>query len=190
MVHHDEAIQWAGDAIAGDGDVRPVDPVDAEGTGRPAGRNRGGPGVFVLYDYHCRDADAIAARHGVSVLLPAGMTAPTDEDIAASAERFEGQLDDTGYYLRPVTDTRLWQRRSTARLAVAESVGAADYFFNPRRTARRIACAPARAADGGARRHRPGANPLWPQRGRPCRRRGRTPAGTVGGAPDGPADVP
>ena len=71
--------------------------------------------MFVLYDYHCRDADAIAARHGVSVLLPAGMTALTDEDVAASVERFEGQLDDTGYYLRPVTDTRLWQRRSTAR---------------------------------------------------------------------------
>jgi len=34
------------------------------------------------------------------------MTAPTDEDVTASVERFEGQLDDTGYYLRPVTDTR------------------------------------------------------------------------------------
>ena len=53
--------------------------------------------MFVLYNYHCRDADAIAVRHGVSALLPAGMTAPTDEDGAAPVERFEGQLDDTGY---------------------------------------------------------------------------------------------
>ena len=44
-----------------------------------------------------------------------GMTALTDEDVAVPVEHFEGQLDDTGYYLRPVTDTRLWQRRSTAR---------------------------------------------------------------------------
>ena len=45
--------------------------------------------MFVLYNYY-RDADAIAARHGVSTLLPAGMTALTDENVAASVERFEG----------------------------------------------------------------------------------------------------
>ena len=75
-------------------------------------------------------------------------------------------------------------------LVVAESVGAADYSLAPSKRLKGVAGPPASAADGGARRHRPGVNPLRPQRGRPCRRRGRTPAGTVGGAPDGPAGVP
>ena len=107
-------MQRAGDTIAGDGDVRPIDPVDAEGLDDRLAEIGAVWGVFVLYNYY-RDADAIAACHGVSALLPAGMTAPTDENVAASVERFEGQLDDTGYYLRPVTDARLRQRRSTAR---------------------------------------------------------------------------
>ena len=115
VAHPDEAMQRTGDAIAGDGDVRPVDPVDIDRLDDRLAEIGAVRGVFVPYNYHRRDADAIAARHGVPALLPAGMTAPTDEDVAASVERFEGQLDDTGYYLRPVTDARLRQHRSTAR---------------------------------------------------------------------------
>jgi len=89
VVHHDEAIQWAGDAIAGEGDVQPVDPVDIDRLDGRLAEIGAVWGVFVLYNYY-RDADAIAARHGVSTLLPAGMTALTDENVAASVERFEG----------------------------------------------------------------------------------------------------
>ena len=93
VAHSDEAMQRAGDAIAGDGDVRPVDPVDIDRLDGRLAEIGAVRGVFVLYNYHCRDADAIAARHGVPGLLPAGMTALTDEDVAVPVEHFEGQLD-------------------------------------------------------------------------------------------------
>ena len=72
VAHPDEAVRRAGDAIAGGGDVRSVDPVDAEGLDdrlAEIGAVRGG---FVLYNCYRWDADAIAARHGVSALLSAG----------------------------------------------------------------------------------------------------------------------
>ena len=70
--HPDEAMQRAGDAIAGDGDVRPVGPVDIDRLDDRLAEIGAVRGVFVLYNCYRRDADAIAARHGVSALLPAG----------------------------------------------------------------------------------------------------------------------
>jgi len=49
VAHSDEAMQRAGDAIAGDGDVRPVDPVDAEGLDDRLAEIGAVRGVFVLY---------------------------------------------------------------------------------------------------------------------------------------------
>jgi hypothetical protein len=50
VAHSDEAMQRAGDAIAGDGDVRPVDPVNAEGLDDRLTEIGAVQGVFVLYD--------------------------------------------------------------------------------------------------------------------------------------------
>lgn len=134
FAHPDEAMQRTGHALVDDGDVWLVDPVDAEGLDDHLVDLGTVRGVVVLYNYHRRDASPIAARHDVPVLLPAGMTALTDGDVAAPVRRFEGQLGDTGYFLRQVTSNRVWQEWALfdgETLVVAESIGTADYFLAP-----------------------------------------------------------
>lgn len=134
IAHPDETMQRAGHALVDDGDVWLVDPVDAEGLDERLADLGTVVGVVVLYNYHRRDASAIATRHDVPVSLPAEMTALSDDDVAAPAERFEGELGETGYYLRTVTRTRFWQEWALfdgETLVVAESVGAAEYFLAP-----------------------------------------------------------
>jgi len=134
IAHPDEAMQRTGHALVDDGDVWLVDPVDAEGLDEYLADLGTVRGVVVLYNYHRRDASAIAARHDVPVLLPAGMTALTDRDVAAPVRRVEGQLGDTGYFLRVVTANRFWQEWALfdgETLLVAESVGTAAYFLAP-----------------------------------------------------------
>lgn len=134
IAHPEETMERASHALVDDGEVWLVDPADARGLDdhlADLGRVRG---VVVLYNYHRRDASAIATRHDVPVLLPAGMTALTDGDVAAPVRRFEGQLGETGYFLRPVTATRFWQEWALfdgETLVVPESVGTADYFLAP-----------------------------------------------------------
>ncbi len=134
LAHPAETMERTSHVLVDDGDVWLVDPVDAEGLDDrldDLGRVRG---VVVLYNYHRRDASAIAARHDVPVLLPAGMTALGDDDVAAPVRRVEGRLGDTGYYLRPVTTNRFWQEWALfdgETLVIAESVGSADYFLAP-----------------------------------------------------------
>ena len=134
LAHPEETMERAGHALFEGGDVWLVDPVDAEGLDdrlADMGRVRG---VIVLYHYHRRDASAIAARHDVPVLLPAGMTKLSDDDLAAPVRRFEGRLDDTGYYLREVTTSRFWQEWALfdgETLVVGESLGTAEYFLAP-----------------------------------------------------------
>ena len=134
LAHPEETMQRAGHALVDDGRVWLVDPVDAKGLdGRLADLGTVA-GVVVLYDYHRRDAAAIATRHDAPVLLPAGMTALDDDDVAAPVRRLEGRLGDTGYYLRPVTQRRFWQEWALfdgETLVVAESLGTADYFLAP-----------------------------------------------------------
>jgi len=134
LANPEESMARASHAIVDEGDVWLVDPVDVPGLDdrlEDLGRVRG---VVVLFTYHRRDASAIAARHDVPVLLPAGMTALGDGDVAAPVRRLEGRLGDSGYYVRPVTTTRIWQEWALfdgETLIVAESVGTADYFLAP-----------------------------------------------------------
>lgn len=134
LAHPDEGMERAGHALVEDGDVWLVDPVDADGLDdrlADCGRVRG---VVVLFHYHRRDASAIAARHDVPVLLPTGMTAVADDEVPAPVRRFDGQLGDTGYFLRSVTRTRVWQEWALfdgETLVVGESVGTAAYFLAP-----------------------------------------------------------
>lgn len=134
IAHPEETMQRTGHALVEDGDVWLVDPVDADGLDDRLADLGEVRGVVLLYNYHRRDASAIAARHDVPLLLPAGMTAITDLDVPAPVRRFEGQLGDTGYYLREVTTNRFWQEWALfdgETLVVAESLGTADYFLAP-----------------------------------------------------------
>jgi hypothetical protein len=134
LAHPSETMTRASHALVDDGDVWLVDPVEAAGLDdrlADLGRVRG---VVVLYNYHRRDATAIAARHDVPVILPAGMTALADDDVRAPVRRVADRLGDTGYFLRPVTRTRFWQEWALfdgETLLVPESLGTAAYFLAP-----------------------------------------------------------
>lgn len=134
IAHPGETMRRAGHALVGDGEVWLVDPVDADGLDDRLEELGTVAGVVVCFNYHRRDAAAIAARHDVPVCLPVGMTALSDADVAAPVERVEGRLGETDFYLREVARSRLWQEWALfdgATLYVPESLGTADYFVAP-----------------------------------------------------------
>lgn len=134
IAHPGETMQRAGRALVDDGDVWLVDPVDARGLDERLDDLGTVSGVVVLFNYHRRDAAAVADRHDVPVTLPAGMTALSADDVAAPVERVDGRLGGTDYYLHEVVRSRAWQEWALfdgETLVVPESVGAADYFLAP-----------------------------------------------------------
>lgn len=134
IAHPEETMQRASHALVADGRVWIVDPVDAEGLDEALAELGEVAGVIVLYNYHRRDAGAVASRHDVPVSLPAGMSALDDDDLSARVQRVEGQLGDTGYYLHELANSRIWQEWALfdgETLVVPESVGAAEYFLAP-----------------------------------------------------------
>lgn len=134
IAHPGETMRRASHAIVDDGDVWLIDPVDAAGLDRALADFVDVAGVVVLFHYHRRDAAAVADRHDVPVYLPEGMTAIDDADVSAPVERFDDRLGETGYYLREVAASRIWQEWSLydgETLVVPESAGTADYFVAP-----------------------------------------------------------
>lgn len=111
-------MQRASHALAHDGGVWLVDPVDGDGLGEllaPLGRVRG---VVQLLGRHARDGEALAARHGVPLLR-----APLDEVPGTPFEP-------VAFQRLPWRETALWwpQRRV---LVVPEALGTAPYFLAP-----------------------------------------------------------
>lgn len=132
LAHPDETMERAGHALLAGDEVWVVDPVDAAGLDERLSSLGTVAGVVVLFNYHRRDAAAIANRHDVAVHLPERMTGLDDEDVDAPVERFEAELADTGYSLREVARERLWQEWALfdgETLVVPESVGTAQYFL-------------------------------------------------------------
>jgi len=135
IAHPDEGMQRASHALAVDGDVWVVDPVDAEGVDDLLSEYGDVRGVAVLLDRHLRDADALARRHDVPVWLPAFFDGVAD-DLRAPVERFRYELADTGFAVHEVVDNALWQEgmlysETRGTLVVAEAVGTTGYFRAP-----------------------------------------------------------
>jgi len=132
IAYPDERIQRASHALAVDGDVWVVDPVDAVGIDDVLADHGDVRGVVVLFDRHERDAAAFARRHDVPVYVPTcvdGVAADFDVPV----ERFRYELADTGYVVHELLDNRLWQEAilySEDRdvLVVPEAVGTTEYF--------------------------------------------------------------
>lgn len=134
IAHPEETMERASHALVDGEEIWLVDPVDAEGLDDRLAEAGEVAGVVVLFNYHRRDAAAIATRHDVPVYLPEGMSALDDGDLAAPVERFEDELNGTGFYLREVVHARFWQEWALfdgTTLVVPESVGTADYFTAP-----------------------------------------------------------
>ncbi len=133
IAHPDERMQRASHALAVDGEVWVLDPVDAEGLDDLLAEFGEVAGVVVMLDRHKRDAAAVANRHDVPVYLP-GFFEGVSEEIDAPTVRFGPKLADTGLEAAVVKDSRFWQEVALydpdrRTLVVPESVGAAEYFL-------------------------------------------------------------
>ncbi|WP_049927710.1 hypothetical protein [Halopiger goleimassiliensis] len=132
IAHPEERMQRASHAIAVDGDVWLIDPVDADGLDDLLSEYGEVAGVTVLLDRHARDAGTIAQRHDVPVSLPHHFDGVTDS-LGAPVVRFEDELGDTGLEAHTVVDNRFWQEvalydPADGTLVVPESVGTSPYF--------------------------------------------------------------
>jgi hypothetical protein len=130
----DETMQRASHALAVDGAVWVVDPVDAPGVDDLLAEYGEVAGVVVGLDRHLRDCDAVADRHDVPVYVPNWMSGVAEE-FDAPVERFGRELADTGYRAIRVRDSSLppWQEvalygEEAGTLVVPESVGTCSYF--------------------------------------------------------------
>ncbi len=136
IAYPDERMQRASHAIAVDGDVYVIDPVDAEGIDDLFAEFGEVAGVVILLDRHKRDAAAIATRHDVPVYVPHFM-ASINNEIAAPVKPFHRELADTGYTAHSILDNVAWSEAALYNeeagvLVVPEAVGTGDYFLTDR----------------------------------------------------------
>ncbi len=114
LAHPEESMQRASHALAVDGEVWLVDPVDAAGVDDAVEALGEVAGVVVLVDRHTRDAAAFARRFDVAVHLPDPL-GDVGDDLDVPVERFAGELADTGYRARPVVRNRFWREAALVR---------------------------------------------------------------------------
>lgn len=134
IAYPDERMQRASHALAADGDVWVVDPVDAAGVDDLLAEFGEVAGVAVCLGRHTRDADAVARRHDAPVYLPDWMTGVADS-LEAPVERYGRELDESGYRALTVRDAAFpqWQEvglynEANGTLLVPEAVGTAPFF--------------------------------------------------------------
>lgn len=130
-----ERLQRTSHALAVDGDVWLVDPVDCPGIDDLLADFGEVAGVYVGLDRHKRDAAAVARRHGVSVHIarPLGGIAA---DLDAPVKLVDDELADTGYRTVTVVDNVLWSEvalhdADSGTLLVPEAVGTVPFFRAP-----------------------------------------------------------
>lgn len=117
-------------ALAVDGEVWLLDPLDADGLDDLLAEFGDVVGVLVLLDRHKRDAAAVANRHDVAVHIPNWMTGVASK-LNAPVERLNGRLPGTDYEVRKLIDNGLWQEAIVAdeeTLYVPEALGRAGFF--------------------------------------------------------------
>ena len=128
-----EVLQRASHALAVDGDVWVVDPVDVEDLDELLSEFGTVRGVVLLLDRHKRDAATIANRHDVPVYLP-HFFVDVAEELDAPVEYFGEELDDTGYQMHRLINNRFWQEAALYHpeertLLIPEAVGTTEYFL-------------------------------------------------------------
>jgi len=130
IAHPEEIMQRASHALATEGGVWLVDPVDAEGVDDLIAEYGEVAGVVVLSNQHRRDADAFARRHGVAVALPETMKG-VERELDAPVERLSVGETLGAYELLEVARSDAWQEYALydgETLVASESVGGAPYL--------------------------------------------------------------
>lgn len=128
IAYPEERMQRASHAVAGDGGLWLVDPVDAEGLDELLERHGSVAGVVVLLDRHERDAARVAARHDVAVHVPSWMSGVAGS-VDGPVERFDDRVG--GFAVERLVDNPLWQEAvlyDGSTLVVPEALGTASYF--------------------------------------------------------------
>lgn len=130
MAFPDEPEQRTSHAIAADGEVWVVDPVDFDGLDDRLDELGPVAGVVLLLDRHKRDSVAVANRHDVPIYLPGPLGAIADE-LDAPTEPVSGDLAGTGYEILPVVDRGFWREAALydgGTLLVPEALGTSEFF--------------------------------------------------------------
>jgi hypothetical protein len=134
ITHPEERMQRASVALAVDGDVYLVDPLDGDGVEELYADLGDVAGVVLGLDRHKRDAAAFADRHDVPVYVPEWMREAVESDLQARVEGFEATLPGTDYRSIQVRNGRFWKEMAlfdpeTGTLVIPEAVGTSDYFL-------------------------------------------------------------
>jgi len=132
IAHPDEGMQRASHALASDGEVWVVDPVDAGDLDDRLAEYGSVAGVVTLLDRHKRDAAVVARRHDVSVHVPHWM-GDIAEDLNAPVESLTGTVGDTDLVVHELINNSFWKegvlfREDDGVLVVPEAVGTAGFF--------------------------------------------------------------
>ncbi|WP_458188660.1 hypothetical protein [Haladaptatus sp. NG-WS-4] len=130
FAHPDETMQRASHALAVEGDVWLVDPVDAPGLDDLFDEFGDVAGIVVLLGRHMRDAKVLARRYDVPLYLPTWVRRSVS---GIAVRRFDTTLAETGMRVLKLFDNPAWQEAALydeagGTLVVPESVGTADYF--------------------------------------------------------------
>lgn len=105
IAHPEEGMERASHALATDGGVWLLDPVDAAGLDERIAELGDVRGVVVLLDRHERDSVALAKRCDVPIHRPPGV----QREFDAPTEDVSGHLPGTGYEFLSVTDFPGWR---------------------------------------------------------------------------------
>jgi len=132
LAHPDEFLVRASHALAVDGEVWVVDPVDCPGLDDLLAELGEVVGVVLGLDRHERDCARVANRHAVPVYLPRPL-AGVAGDVAAPTSIVDGELADTGYRTVTIVDSPVWKEVAlyhggNGTLLVPEAVGTASHY--------------------------------------------------------------
>lgn len=148
LAHPDETGMRASHALVGDGGgVWVFDPLDAPGIDAEIESLEEVAGVVVCSAYHARDADRFARRFDVPVYVPRWLERVSGQ-IDAPLERFEGELEASGFRARQASPLPGWSeailyRRSDGTLYVPDLLGTAPpYLAGDERLAVYLLCRP------------------------------------------------
>lgn len=135
IAHPEEVMRRASHALATDEGVYLVDPLDAPGVDDLIAEFGGVAGVLVLSNYHRRDADVLAARHGVAVHLPermaglAGTLSAPVEVVEPGATVGDYELFEVDTLATLGVEWHEYGLYDGETLVVGESVGCAPYML-------------------------------------------------------------
>ncbi|WP_254761735.1 hypothetical protein [Natrinema marinum] len=134
LAHPDEAGLRASHAVRGDaGGVWLFDPLEAPGIDAEIDAFGDVAGVVVCSAYHTRDADRFARRFDAPVYVPTWL-GRVSKRLEAPLERFDGDLERSGFAVREVSPLPGWSeaiayRRSDGTLYVPDLLGTAPPYL-------------------------------------------------------------